>query len=196
MSANPRSRAQRRRDTEHRLTHDVDVWVASASADGAPYLVPLSFDWDGEALLVATPTDSPTGRNLAATRAVRLGLGHTRDVSMVEGEVEVLEIDALPLERGDRFAARTGFDPRTLATPYRWFRISPRRIQAWREVNELPDRELMRDGRWLVDASPGRAAWPGPRGSTGRSEGEPDVLCEAGQIEPGDADGDREGGPA
>jgi hypothetical protein len=38
MSADPRSRAQRRRDTEHRLTHDKDVWVASASADGAPYL--------------------------------------------------------------------------------------------------------------------------------------------------------------
>jgi hypothetical protein len=150
MSAGPRSRAQRRRDTEHRLTHDIDVWVASASADGAPYLVPLSFDWDGEALLMATPTDSPTGRNLAATRAIRLGLGHTRDVSMIEGEVEVLEIDALPLERGDRFAAHTGFDPRALATPYRWFRTTPRRIQAWREVNELPDRELMRDGRWLV----------------------------------------------
>jgi hypothetical protein len=28
-----------------------------------------------------------------------------------------------------------------LATPYRWFRISPRRIQAWREVKEMPDRE-------------------------------------------------------
>ena len=42
MSADPRSRAQRRRDTEHRLTHDIDVWVASASADGAPYLLPLS----------------------------------------------------------------------------------------------------------------------------------------------------------
>ena len=77
MSADPRSRALRRRDTEHRLTHDIDVWVASASADGAPYLVPLSFDWDGEALLVAAPTDSPTGRNLAATRAVRLRLGAT-----------------------------------------------------------------------------------------------------------------------
>ena len=48
--------------------------MASASADGAPYLVPLSFDWDGEALQLAT----------------------------------------------------------------------------WREVNEMPDRELMRDGRWLV----------------------------------------------
>ena len=150
MSAAPRSRGQRRHDTEHRLAHDVDAWVASASADGVPYLVPLSFDWDGEALLVATPADSPTGRNLAATRAVRLGLGPTRDVTMIEGEVEVLEMGGLPRERGDRFAARTGFDPRELATPYRWFRISPRRIQAWREVNELPGRELMRDGRWLA----------------------------------------------
>jgi Pyridoxamine 5'-phosphate oxidase len=88
--------------------------VASASADGAPYLVPLSFYWDGETLLMATPPDSPTGRNLAATRAVRLGLGHTRDVSVIEGEVEVLGIDVLSQERGDRFAACTGFDPRRI----------------------------------------------------------------------------------
>jgi hypothetical protein len=107
VSADPRSRAERRRDTEHRLTHDIDLWVASASADGAPYLVPLSFDWDGEALLVATPTDSPTGRNLTATRTVRLGLGQTRDVSMIDGDVEVMELDALPQAQGDRFAART-----------------------------------------------------------------------------------------
>ena len=150
MSTDPRSPAQRRRDTEQRLTHDIDLWVASASADGGPYLVPLSFDWDGEAVLVATPAKSPTGRNLAATQTARLGLGHTRDVSMIEGDVEVLEIDALPQERGDRFATRAGFDPRAQDTPYRWFRISPRRIQAWREVNELSDRELMRAGRWLV----------------------------------------------
>ena len=150
MSPGPRSRVQRRRDTEHRLTHDVDVWVASASADGAPYLVPLSFDWDGEALLLATPADSPTGRNLAATGTVRLGLGETRDVTMIEGDVEVLAIDALAPEQGDRFAARTGFDPRALTTPYRWFRVVPRRIQAWREVDELSGRELMRDGRWAA----------------------------------------------
>jgi len=150
VSADPRERAQRRRDTEHRLTHDVDLWVASASADGVPYLVPLSFDWDGDALLLATPANSPTGRNLAASRTVRLGLGGTRDVSMIDGTVEVLEIDALPQDEGDRFAARTGFDPRELGASYRWFRIAPRRIQAWREVEELTDRELMRDGRWLV----------------------------------------------
>jgi hypothetical protein len=148
VSAEPRSRAERRRDTEQRLARDVDVWVASASPDGAPYLVPLSFDWDGEALLLSTPAESPTGRNLAAGRTVRLGLGETRDVSMIEGDVEVLEMDALPPEQGDRFAERTGFDPRELSTPYRWFRVTPRRVQAWREVDELPDRELMRDGRW------------------------------------------------
>ncbi len=151
MSAAPRSRYQRRRDTVHRLVNDVDLWVATASTDGAPYLIPLSFDWDGETLLLATPAESPTGRNLATNRTVRLGLGHSRDVSMIDGDVEVLAIDALPRQLGDRFAARTGFDPRALTTPYHWFRISPRRIQAWREENELTDRELMRDGRWLVD---------------------------------------------
>ena len=150
MTAGPRPGPARRRDTEHRLSHDVDVWVATASPDGVPYLVPLSFDWDGEALLLATPTQSPTGRNLAATRVVRLGLGPTRDVVLVEGNVEVLELDALPREEGDRFAARAGFDPRALSTPYRWFRVTPRRVQAWREENELAGRELMRDGRWLV----------------------------------------------
>ena len=150
MSADPRRPAQRRGDTEHRLTHDVDLWVASASADGTPYLVPLSFDWEDGAVLMATPANSPTGRNLAAGRTVRLGLGTTRDVTMIDGDVEVLDIDALPVDRADRFAERTGFDPRTLATPYRWFRVRPSRIQAWREVNELPERELMRDGHWLV----------------------------------------------
>ena len=150
MTADPRTRAERRRDTEHRLTHDIDLWVASASADGAPYLVPLSFDWDGDAVLVATPTNSPTGKNLARSGVARLALGPTRDVTMIEADVEVVEIDELPQEQGDRFAARSGFDPRGLTSSYRWFRLTPRRIQAWREVDELPERELMREGRWLV----------------------------------------------
>jgi hypothetical protein len=150
VSAAPRSRAQRRRDTEHRLSHDVDLWVASASAEGGPYLVPLSFDWDGQSLLVATPASSVTGRNLAAGQTVRLGLGSTRDVCVIDGDVEVIEIDALPRERADQFVAHTDFDPRGLIPRYQWFRIVPHRIQAWREANELPERELMRDGRWLA----------------------------------------------
>ncbi len=150
MTAEPRSKAQRRRDTEHRLAHDVDLWVATASATGEPFLTPLSFDWDGKALLLATPADSPTGQNMAATGTVRLGLGDTRDVTMIDGTVEVIESNALPQEQGDRFAERSGFDPRTLTTRYCWYRITPRRIQAWREANELAGRDLMRDGEWLV----------------------------------------------
>jgi hypothetical protein len=146
MSPAPSLPPQRRRDTEHRLTHDIDVRVASASADGGPYPVPLSFDWDGEALLVVTPTDGPIGRwYLATTRTVRLGLCvHDR------GRSRGLRDRRAAAAAGDRFAARLGFDRRSLAAPYRWFRISPCRIQAWREVNELPDRELMRDGRRFV----------------------------------------------
>jgi len=104
--AAPRPRAERRRDTEHRLQHDVDVWVASASAAGSPHLVPLSFDWDGTALILATARDSPTGLNLAATRTARIALGGTRDVTMIEGDVEVLDMTALPPEQGDRFAVQ------------------------------------------------------------------------------------------
>jgi hypothetical protein len=146
----PRPRQQRRQDAERRLGTDVDVWVATASPDGGPYLVPLSFDWDGETLMLATPATSPTGRNLAAARTVRLGLGPTRDVVMIDGVVDVLELDELPQDRGDAFAARTGFDPRSLTTHYQWFRVTPQRIQAWREADEIAGRDLMREGRWLA----------------------------------------------
>lgn len=150
MCADPRSPVWRRRDTERRLAQDVDVWVSSASPAGTAHLVPLSFDWDGTALLLATPADSPTGRNLLATGRARLGLGPTRDVTMIDGDVEVLELPELPADRADRFAARTGFDPRVEGPPYRWFRVIPTRVQAWREADELPSRELMRAGRWLA----------------------------------------------
>ena len=126
--------------------------MATAPDDGSgvPYLVPLSFLWDGSALLIATPAASPTGRNLKSTGRVRIGLGPTRDVVMIEGTVDTVTQDELTAQEGDRFAGRTGFDPRQLTTPYLYFRVHPQRVQAWREENELKGRELMRDGQWLV----------------------------------------------
>ncbi|MGW1215166.1 pyridoxamine 5'-phosphate oxidase family protein [Streptomyces sp. NPDC002499] len=142
---------QRKQDTLRRLEHDEDVWVATAAPDGgAPYLVPLSFRWDGSTLLLATPAASPTGRNLAATGVTRLGIGPTRDVVMIEGTVETVTPADLSEQEGDLFAAKTGFDPRRLATSYLYFRVFPQRVQAWREADELDGRELMRDGKWLV----------------------------------------------
>lgn len=150
MSVDTRSGAERRRDTEQRLGHDTDVWVATASVEGGPYLVPLSFYWDGAALLLATPTASRTAVNLAATRTVRLGLGDTRDVTLIDADVLVLEIDELPDGLAKKYVAHTGWDPREAQRPCRWFCVTPRRIQVWREANELADRELMRDGAWVV----------------------------------------------
>jgi hypothetical protein len=147
----PRTPSQRKRDALNRLEQDIDAWVATADGgSGTPYLVPLSFLWDGLILLVATLATSPTGRNLQATGKARLGIGPTRDVVLIEGTVQALATDEIPDDVGDAFAAKTGFDPRGLTGPYLYFRIHPQRVQAWREVNELEDRELMRGGHWVV----------------------------------------------
>jgi hypothetical protein len=148
-----RTAKQRKQDTLDRLERDEDVWVATADTsdgDGAtPYLVPLSFLWDGSALLLATPAASPTGRNLRSRGRARLGIGPTRDVVMIEGTVQTLTATELPDDVGDAFAEKTGFDPRGLTSEYLYFRVTPQRVQAWREANELAGRVLMREGEWI-----------------------------------------------
>ena len=137
----PRTQERRKTDTLRRLEQDVDAWV--------PSLAPFSFLWDGAALLFAMPAAGPTARNLLASGEVRLGLGHTRDVVLIKGSAEAIPAAEIPAETGDAFAAKAGFDPRALSSPYFYFRIAPRKIQAWREVNELGGRDLMRAGAWL-----------------------------------------------
>ncbi|MEV8309194.1 pyridoxamine 5'-phosphate oxidase family protein [Streptomyces flavidovirens] len=145
----PRELEERLRDTRVRLEGDVDLWVATSGASGGVHLIPLSYLWDGTAVLISTPRASVTGRNLLADGRVRLGVGPTRDVVIVDGVAEPVDTAELGQEAGDAFAAKTGFDPRELDEPYQYFRIRPRRIQAWREANELAGRGLMRDGVWL-----------------------------------------------
>lgn len=147
MTTPPRPPEQRKRDTLHRLDHDVDAWVATADPAGTPYLVPLSFLWDGETLLISTAATNPTARNLRAGGLVRLTVGSTRDVVLIEGRAAV--VGDLTADVGDLFAAKTGFDPRKLRD-YPYFRIRPVLIQAWREVNELAGRDLMVAGNWQV----------------------------------------------
>jgi hypothetical protein len=140
----PRSLQQRQQDTLARLESDVDAWIASADAEGGAYLVPLSFLWDGNGVIVSTPRSSVTARNLSRGGRVRVGLGPLRDVTIIDGTAEPISDDATK----DSFAAKHGWDPRDEAGDYAFFRIAPNRIQAWREVNELPGRTLMRGGAW------------------------------------------------
>jgi hypothetical protein len=148
--APPRGLDQRLRDTRARLENDVDLWVATTGTPGGVHLIPLSYLWDGTAFLISTPRASVTGRNLLADDRVRLSLGPTRDVVLVDGTAEPVDIVALAPGTGDAFATKTGFDPRELDEPYQYFLIRPRRVQASREANELRGRDLMRDGRWLA----------------------------------------------
>ncbi|MFG2866889.1 pyridoxamine 5'-phosphate oxidase [Streptomyces sp. NPDC048338] len=188
----PRSRSRRKQDVLARLEHDEDLWVATASADGEPCLVPLSFVWDttgdscaldghgaantgtgtdagagtdagtgtgtgtetGAAsdrgtVLLCTRRTNPTARNLTPGGRVRLSLGHTRDVVLVDGTAEMVEGHRLPTASADAFAAKLAWDPRDRPA-WVYLRVTPRTMKAWREENELAERELMRDGVWLV----------------------------------------------
>jgi hypothetical protein len=143
-----RSRSQRRKDVLGKLRSEVDLWIASADDAGAAYLVPLSFYWDGSMLTISTPRASRTARNLIREGWARVALGPTRDVVIIEGRVEAIPIGT-DSRLEDAHAAATGFDPRTLAEEYVYLRITPATVQAWREANELPGRQLMRGGEWL-----------------------------------------------
>ena len=147
----PRSLEQRTADVLARLRGDVDLWVASADANGDAYLVPLSFVWDGAAVTFATPRSSRTARNLVRAGSARVALGLTRDVVMLDGVVEAIAIGTDPALE-EAHAAATGFDPRAEPEEYVYLRITPREIQAWREANELSGRKVMRAGRWLAEA--------------------------------------------
>jgi hypothetical protein len=152
MEPPARSTRQRKLDTLGRLENDIDCWVSTADpATGTPYLVPLSFIWYEGRLLIATPVDSPTGRNVQSTRKARIGLGPTRDVILIEAVLdESLPTVDIPGPIGDRYAERSGWDPRR-SPGYSFFWLRPERLQAWREVNELSGRLLMRDGQWTVE---------------------------------------------
>ncbi|TCC32101.1 pyridoxamine 5'-phosphate oxidase family protein [Kribbella capetownensis] len=146
--AAPRPLAVRKQDTLYRLEHDIDAWVATASPDGTPYLMPLSFLWDGRTLLLSTAVNNPTARNLRANPHLLLTVGTTRDLVHITATAE--QLADIPPADAQAFATKAGFDPREASTPYPFFRVTPTTIQAWREPNELKNRLLMQSSTWLV----------------------------------------------
>ena len=145
----PRDLPTRKADTVTMLARPaVDVWVATASSAGAPYLVPVSLAWVDERAVIAVESSSVTARNLTASGTARLAVGPTRDVVMMdvvlERSVGVADDEAL----GSAYVGQADWDPRG-SPGYLFLVLRPVRVQAWREANEIPGRTLMRDGRWL-----------------------------------------------
>jgi hypothetical protein len=146
-----RPRDQRIEDTLELLQTEVDAWIATASGAGNPYLVPLSFYWSGDAMIVTTKRSSRTGRNFDGTGRARAAIGQTRgQVVVIDARVEEMPVgENVELEAA--YVRATDFDPRPWDVGYTFFRLTPERIQAWRgdDAEELRDRDLMRDGVFL-----------------------------------------------
>jgi hypothetical protein len=146
----PRDRVTRKADLLAALTAPAaDVWVATASPEAAPYLVPLSLAWIDDRAVIALEERSVTARNLVASGVARLAVGPTRDVALIDAVLErsadVDDDESL----GEAYAAQADWDPRGVPG-YVFLVLRPTRIQAWRESNELSGRVLMREGAWLV----------------------------------------------
>jgi hypothetical protein len=114
------------------------------------YPVPLSLAWIDKRVVLATEAGSATARNIINQGRVRLGLGPTRDVVMIDAELEhVYSLDEVPAGLARGYAAQADWDPRESAESMRFLVLRPLRIQAWPEADELPGRTLMRGGAWI-----------------------------------------------
>jgi hypothetical protein len=149
--APPRPLEQRTADTLALLAEPgADIWVATASANAVVHLVPLSYGWTGDRIVLSTESSTVTARNLVDSGKARLGTGGTRDVVMIDAELETVHpVGDVPEEVARSFVTQSDWDPRPEGDPYVFLVLRPVRIQAWREANELAGRTLMRDGVWL-----------------------------------------------
>ncbi len=110
-----------------------------------PHLVPLSFLWTDERILLSTSVSAPTTQNLLRSLAAHVALGHTR---MWCGSIASSTCSARPARSTPRPATpsqtrQASIPGRCAAT--RSCGCGPR-IRAWREEDELADRDVMADG--------------------------------------------------
>ena len=148
MHRNPQQRCT---DARARLEHNANVWLATASLEGTPHLIPLSLAWDGVHLLLATPTDSPTVNNALASGQVKATLDSADDVVLIDGSVEVVDFDGADASMIATYVNRVGWNPADQDGAWSLLVVTPRTIRAWNGVGEIRGRTIMRGGRWSDD---------------------------------------------
>ena len=144
--------SERINNAKHRLETDSDVWLATASPDGVPHLIPLSLGWDGKRLVLFTYSNSLSTRNIEATGVARASLNDTLDVVIVHGTATAQPLNDAAPDLIDAFVDRAGWDPRGEEDAFSLILLNPDRVIAWNSVEELEGRTIMRDGQW-VDGS-------------------------------------------
>ena len=144
-----RTTEQRVKDSMAKLEAGGDAWLATSGRAG-PHLVPLSLAWDSVAgeLVFCIEQGTVTARNIAAEPSVRIGIGPTRDVLMVDGTAQVVGLANEDVSLAAFFYEKTGWDPRLNGDNMIFIRVTPSRMQAWREVDEAANRTVMINGGW------------------------------------------------
>jgi hypothetical protein len=130
---------------------EANVWIASASPSGAVHLVPVTHTWNGNQIVLATEPGSCTVANVTVNPQVRLALGETRDVVMIDAVLtEAVPRSEAPAALADGYAVQAGWAPRTDGSDYVYLVFGPERIQVWREAEDVTGRTVMRNGAWVV----------------------------------------------
>lgn len=148
-----RKPAERVSDARERLTRESDVWLATSS-EGRPWLVPLWFLWHDGKVFLATSPASMTTKNLASQPAVRLAFPSAEDVLILDGTATIHRMSDVADDVFVSYTAKyAGSDPRTWGDAI-IVAVTPDRIQAWRNEDEIPGRAIMRAGQWVTEPLP------------------------------------------
>jgi hypothetical protein len=143
----PRDPARRIADVLQTLRTQRHLWLATAEG-GHPHLVPLAYVWDGLQLLCVTKEGNRSVRNLRASGTANVAIGTPHDVVLIEATVTVSDPGAASAELAaafDRLPLNPARVPGTIL-----LHLRPERISAWRELSEMPGREVMRNGSWVT----------------------------------------------
>lgn len=144
-----RTLLERRDAALERLGSGGNLWLATASDGRGPHLIPVSFWWDGTRLTTATFENSRTLSNVHAEPRVRVSIGTTSDVLMIDAVAAVVAAADLEESAVEGYEQASGV-PRS--TPgFVYLQLTPTRIQVWRGPGELSGRTVMRAGVWLDD---------------------------------------------
>ncbi|MCL1594773.1 MAG: pyridoxamine 5'-phosphate oxidase family protein [Actinomycetia bacterium] len=144
-----RSTPTRIAETIERLSTDEDVWIATASESGVPHLVPLSLAWHAGHVLVATPADTPTVRNVRETSRARASLDSTADVVIISARASCTAFEDTDKATRAAFVSAAGWNPETLEGTWSLITLVPDLIHVWNSVAEIEGRTIMRHGAWV-----------------------------------------------
>lgn len=120
-------------DIRERLAGTRIYWVGTTRPDGRPHVVPIWGAWVDDRFYFEGSPETRRGRNLGANPAIVVHCEHDNLAIMVEGVVEVVDLDPALFRRvADSFSSRYSYRPEAAAG---WYVARPRVAFAW---NQFP----------------------------------------------------------